>query len=63
MMEMTLTYDIKGVKEVWGQRGQSGLGKRQLYLLMVLIGFDLQSSLGEKVSESLQRRKSIMTNF
>ena len=57
------TYDIKGVKEVWEQSGQSGLDKRQATVpLMVLIGFDLQSSLREKVLESLQRKKSQTTN-
>ena len=57
------TFDIKGVKEVWEQSGQSGLDKRQATVpLMVLIGFDLQSSLREKVFESLQRKKSQTTN-
>ena len=56
-------YDIKGVKEVWAQADSQALtDKKQqcslLYLLMVLIGFDLQSSLREKAFESLQRRKS-----
>ena len=31
---------------------------RLLYFLMVLIGFDLQPSLREKVFESVQRKKS-----
>ena len=33
-----------------------------LHLLMVLIAFDLQSSLREEVFESLQKRKSFTTN-
>ena len=56
------TYDIKGVKEVWAQSGQSGLDKRQATVQLTVFAdgvdrFDLQSSSGEKAFESLQRRK------
>ena len=56
------TYDIKGVKEVWAQSGQSGLDKRQATVQLTVFAdgvdrLDLQSSSGEKAFESLQRRK------
>ena len=55
-------YDIKGAKKFGHRVDRCALtnDKQQIssmYLLMVLIGSDLQLSLREKVFESLQRRK------